>query len=285
MKWYKKYLAVFEKPFSNAPPEIVNEVKENLSKIKSVTPVASVVVIAYNEEKRLLSCLWSLSDSKCKYPIEIIGVNNNSTDRTADVYDAVGLKYYFEEKKSAGYARNRGLYEAKGKYYICIDADTMYPPKYIETMIERLEKPGVVAACSLWSYAPSKEFPRLWMTIYEFFRDVHLFVLSFKSPEYCIRGMVFAHVADLARVDGYRVDIKRGEDGTMAFGLKKHGKICFVRNRKARVVTSTATLKADGSLINAFWERVKGALKGSRKYFRKNKGVVKDHPSNLIDKD
>ncbi|MCE5321001.1 MAG: glycosyltransferase family 2 protein [Bacteroidales bacterium] len=282
MKWYDKYLTVFEKPFIDASEETICSIKSNLSALQSENPVASVIIIAHNEEKRLLSCLWSLSDSICKYPIEIIGVNNSSTDRTADVYQSVGLRYFDEERKSSGYARNRGLYEAKGKYCICIDSDTMYPEKYVEIMIDKLEKPGVVAVCSLWSYVPSKEFPRFWMSIYEFIRDIHLLMLSFKNPEYCVRGMVFAHVTDLAKQYGFRVDLKRGEDGSMTLCLKKHGKVYFVRSRKARAVTSTSTLSSDGSLANAFWQRVKGALKGAKKYFVKKKGVIKDDPSNLI---
>jgi len=71
MKWYSKYLSVYEKPFVNAPQYVIDQVREKLKSLQSSDPVASVVVIAYNEERRLLSCLWSLSETKCKYPIEI----------------------------------------------------------------------------------------------------------------------------------------------------------------------------------------------------------------------
>ena len=282
MSWYKKYLSVFEKPFSSAPQYIIEEIKAKLCAVQNDNPVASVVVIAYNDETRLLSCLWSLSETKCKYPIEIIGVDNNSADRTADVYKAVGLRYYNEDKKSCGYARNRGLQEAKGKYYICIDSDTMYPKKYVETMIDALEKPGVVAASSLWSYVPSKEYPRFWMFFYELFRDINLFFLSFKSPDWSVRGLVFAYVAELGRKVGYNVKIIRGEDGSMAHGLMQYGKIAFVRKRKARAVSCTSTLRADGSLAKAFWLRIIFAVKRIKKYFIKAKGESIDHPSNLI---
>jgi len=282
MKWYSKYLEVFEKPFSTAPQHIIDDAKAKLAAVQSENPIASVVVIAYNDETRLLSCLWSLSESKCKYPIEIIGVDNNSADRTADVYKAVGLRFYNEDKKSCGYARNRGLQEAKGKYYICIDSDTMYPEKYVETMIDALEKPGVVAVSSLWSYVPSKEYPRFWMFFYELLRDTHLFLQSFKSPERSVRGLVFAYNIEFGKKVGYRVQIIRGEDGAMAYGLKQYGKIVFVRGKKARAISCTSTISADGSLKKAFWTRVQGVIKGIRKYFVKATGEVKDQPSNLI---
>lgn len=40
-------------------------------------------------EKHLLACLWSLSEMQCKYPVEIIGVDNESKDRTAEIFQAV----------------------------------------------------------------------------------------------------------------------------------------------------------------------------------------------------
>jgi len=285
MKWYSKYLTLLEKPFEALPQQTIDEIRENFKSLNSEAPVASVVIIAYNEEKRLPACLWSLSDNKCKYLVEILGVDNNSSDRTADVFKASGIRYFAEPRKGPGYARNRGLTEAKGKFLICIDADTIYPPRYIEIMIDALNKNNdVVAVSSLYSFIPSKQFPEFWLFFYELFRDIHVFLLSFKSPERCIRGAVFAHDTELGKKIGYRVNIMRGEDGSLAYSLKEYGKILFIRNRKARPVTSTSAFNADGSLKSAFKSRVISALKGFRKYFFKTKGEVKDQPSNIIKK-
>lgn len=56
-----------------------------------------------------------------------------------------------------------GLNHARGKYYICIDSDTIYPKKYIETLVKTLEKPDTVAVSSLWSYIPDKQHP--WLAV------------------------------------------------------------------------------------------------------------------------
>ena len=59
MKWYSKYLQVYEQPFASAPPEVVGFVKKKLRKLsENKQPLASVVLICHNEETRLLSCLW-----------------------------------------------------------------------------------------------------------------------------------------------------------------------------------------------------------------------------------
>ncbi len=281
MKWYKKYLQVFEKPFAEAPSDVIEQTRKNIAMLQSDNPLASVVVIAYNEEQRLLSCLWSLSDNKCRYPIEILGVDNNSTDRTNDVFEAVGLPCYSETKQSCGYARNRGLQEAKGKYYICIDSDTMYPPHYIESHIKQLEKEGIVASSALWSYVAGKEYPRFWLFFYELIRDIHLYFQSFKRPELSVRGLVFAYNIEFGRKVGYRVDIIRGEDGSMALGLKKFGRIKFIRSPRARAVTCTATLRNDGNIFKLFFKRVSNSIKNKEIYFR-SKEVYKDEDSNIV---
>ena len=82
MTWYNKYLNIYGKPFSEVSPIILVEIKNQLASLQSIDPLVSIVVSAYNEEKRLAACLWSLSDLKTQYPIEILGVNNNSNDKT-----------------------------------------------------------------------------------------------------------------------------------------------------------------------------------------------------------
>ena len=90
-KWYSKYLQVYEKPFSEASPFIVEEVRQNIAKLQSNNPIVTVSLIGYNEEKHLHACLWSLSEMQCKYPVEIIGVDNESKDRTAEIFQACGV--------------------------------------------------------------------------------------------------------------------------------------------------------------------------------------------------
>ena len=85
-KWYDKYLSIYGKSFDDVPDSILDEIKSKLAHQQSDEPLISIVVIAYNEEKRLAACLWSLSELQTTYPIEILGVNNNSKDRTEQVY-------------------------------------------------------------------------------------------------------------------------------------------------------------------------------------------------------
>lgn len=281
MKWYEPYLSVYEKPFEEAPAPIIEEVKEKIARLQSDQPIVTVSVIGYNEEKHLLACLWSLSNTVCKYPIEIIGVDNDSKDRTAEIFQKLGVPYYTETRHSCGWARSCGLAHAKGKYHINIDSDTMYPPKYVETMVDALEKKNVVGASSLWSYIPDKEHPWWQLKIYEFTRDCYLFLQSFKRPELSVRGLVFAYHTELGRKIGIRTDIIRGEDGSLALGLKDYGKIAFVRRKSARAVSGYGTVSADGSLFNSLKSRIISRIKEIKKLFT-SQSEYKDEESNLI---
>ena len=283
MKWYQTYLSVYEKPFDEAPKAVVEEVKTKIGRLQSEHPLVTVSVIGYNEEKHLLACLWSLSNQQCKYPMEIIGVDNDSKDRTGEIFQATEVPYYIETQHSCGWARSCGLAHARGKYHINIDSDTLYPPHYVETMVDTLEKKGVVGVSSLWSYIPDKEHPWWQLKIYEFARDCYLFLQSFKRPELSVRGLVFAYHTELGRKVGIRTDIIRGEDGSLALGLKKYGKIAFVRKRKARAVTGYGTVSADGCLFNSFKNRVRKGLKNFSSLFT-SKSEYKDEESNLIKK-
>ncbi len=281
MSWYKKYLSIYEKPYAEISQDVIDEIKGNIERLQSDDPVVTVSIIAYNEEKHLPACLWSLSEMQCKYPVEIIGVDNDSKDRTAEIFKAAGVNYYTEDRHSCGYARMCGLTKAKGKYHINIDADTMYPPKYVEIMVDELMKEGNVGVCSSWSYIPDKEHSRLALTCYETARDIHLWLQHFKRPELSVRGLVFAYNTQLAQEIGIRTDIKRGEDGSLALELKKYGKIVFIHNRKARAITGYGTVGADGSLFNSFKVRFKKAFHNIGSLFTQ-KTSYEDKEDNLI---
>lgn len=63
-----------------------------LAERQSDRPLATVSVIACNEEKRLTACLWSLAEQRCRYPMEIIATDNLSKDRTAEISETLGRR-------------------------------------------------------------------------------------------------------------------------------------------------------------------------------------------------
>lgn len=278
--WYDKYLSIYGKSLEEIPEAILNEIKEKLAARQSKDPLVSVVVIAFNEECRLTACLWSLSELQSQYPIEILGVNNNSKDRTEAVYQRLGLPYFNESRQSPGFARQCGLKNAKGKYHFCIDADTFYPHRYVDLMMTKLTKSDVSCVSSFWSFFPDENHSRMGLFFFELIRDAFLFVQHFKRPELCVRGMVFAFNADYARQVKIRTDIRRGEDGSLALSLKPFGRIAFLYHRKARPVTGYGTIGSQ-SIWQSFIQHVKIQSKGLSRIFYK-KDFYEDSDENLV---
>lgn len=280
MKWYDSYLPIYGRPFEEVSPAVIAETRGKLAALQSDRPLISIVVIAYNEATHLQACLCSLSNISCKYPLEIIGVDNDSTDCTAEIFRQSGIPYFTEYQHSCGYARRCGLHHSKGKYYFDIDADTLYPPHYFDILMEQLLKPGVSCVSSLWSYVPDANHSALGLKIFELCRDIFLYIQHFKRPELSVRGLVFAYNADYGRQVEYRVDIIRGEDGSMALSLKQFGRIAFVYNRKARAITGYGTLNEE-SLLHSFIKRVKIQTKGIGRIFC-SKAQYDDEEDNLV---
>lgn len=282
MAWYSDYLAVYEKNFDEvAYADVITSVREKLASIQSDKPLVTLSVIAYNEEKHLLACLWALSNIKTKYSIEIIGVDNDSKDHTADVYKALGVTYYTETKHSCGHARLCGLNHAKGKYHINVDADTLYPSTYVDAVIDVMEKhPDVMGVSATWGYYPDEKRSRIGLYFYTLFRDWYLAIQAIKRPELSVRGLVFSYRTEQARKEGIRTDIIRGEDGTLAFNLRKYGSIAFVRNKKVRAITGYGTVGND-SLIKSFLVRLRQAIKKVRGLFS-SANKYRDEDSNLV---
>ena len=279
-KWYEKYQSIYGKTLDEIPHQVLDKIKIQLAEKQSDNPIVSIVVIAYNEEKRLAACLWSLSELQTKYPMEILGVNNNSMDRTEEVYQRIGLPYFNETQQSPGFARQCGLEHAMGKYHFCIDADTFYPAKYIDLMMTKLERPDVSCVSSFWSFFPDENHSRFGLFLFEMIRDIFLWVQHFKRPELCVRGMVFAFKTDLARQVKIRTDIRRGEDGSLALSLKPYGQIAFLYNRRARPVTGYGTIGSQ-SLWQSFVQHVKIQGKGiSRIFFKKD--YYEDSDDNIV---
>lgn len=279
-KWYDKYLSIYGMPFDEVSCIILDEIKTKLASQQSEDPLVSIVVIAYNEERRLAACLWSLSELQTKYPIEIIGVNNNSKDRTEEVYQRLELPYFNELKQSPGFARQCGLENARGQYHFCIDADTFYPPQYIDLMMSKLTKPNVSCVSSFWSFFPDEKHSAFGLFLFELVRDAFLYVQHFKRPELCVRGMVFAFKTDFARKVKIRTDIRRGEDGSLALSLKPYGKITFLYNWNARPVTGYGTIGSQ-SLWQSFVQHVKIQGRGLTRIFYK-KDHYEDSDDNLV---
>ncbi len=111
-------------------------------------PYVSIVMAAYNEEKDLGRCIESLKNQDYpKYKIEIIVVDNNSTDRTAEIIKSHGARYILETNRGRAEARNTGIRLARGDIIVIIDADCVAESGWMRRLVAGFVDPrvGIVA--------------------------------------------------------------------------------------------------------------------------------------------
>ena len=80
---------------------------------------------------------------------EIIVVDNNSTDMTAEIGARFGVRVFREERQGYGHAYFKGLAEATGDIIVTMDGDGTYPPEEIPRLVELLlsEQLDFISAC------------------------------------------------------------------------------------------------------------------------------------------
>lgn len=118
MMWYDKYNRIYNHPASEVSTEILKEIGDGYRRVHSAEPLVSVIAIAHNEGERILSCIWSLVDNVCRYPVELLIVDDDSEDGMSEMLSTIGIQTIFEKRRSPGYARQAGLDRAKGKYCV-----------------------------------------------------------------------------------------------------------------------------------------------------------------------
>ncbi len=94
----------------------------------------SVVIPCYNEEEGVARVISSLPESID----EVVVVDNDSTDGTAEVARRMGARVVFEKKKGYGAAYKAGLPEVTGDITVTMDGDGTYPAEQIEECIDHL---------------------------------------------------------------------------------------------------------------------------------------------------
>lgn len=99
----------------------------------------SVVIPCYNEEEGIARVIPSLPKSVD----EIVVVDNNCTDRTAEVARGLGARVVFEKRKGYGAAYQAGLAAVTGDITVTMDGDGTYPADQIEECVAYLLDNGV----------------------------------------------------------------------------------------------------------------------------------------------
>jgi hypothetical protein len=100
----------------------------------------TVIIPAFNASLCLQRCLESVF-SQQYLPVQIIVVNDGSTDNTKEIAAnyASRIEYFEQENRGPGAARNVGIKVARGDYIAFLDADDYWMPNFLSCCVQFME--------------------------------------------------------------------------------------------------------------------------------------------------
>lgn len=125
---------------------------------KRMQPLISVIVPVYNGERYLKNCIESI-ETQSYEPLEIIVINDGSTDGTAEVCEKLAqsyenLSFITTEDLGVSASRNHGITLAKGELLTFVDADDRIHPQMLQRLYGAMERTGSdIAGCrfTIWN--------------------------------------------------------------------------------------------------------------------------------------
>lgn len=125
---------------------------------KRMQPLISVIVPVYNGERYLKNCIESI-EAQSYEPLEIIVINDGSTDGTAEVCEKLAqsygnLSFITTEDLGVSASRNHGITLAKGELLTFVDADDRIHPQMLQRLYGAMERTGSdIAGCrfTIWN--------------------------------------------------------------------------------------------------------------------------------------
>lgn len=254
--WVKEILAKYDS--KKVTPVALDELKKGLAKYRCAEPEVSIVIPAYNEEKDILRMLASFARMQPDYKTELIVVNNNSKDRTKEILESLNVNVIDELRQGISYTRQTGLEQAKGKYLLNADGDSLYPAGWINCYVEALKDEKVTCVYGTYSFFPSATISRFELALYEGAARLPLVLRKKKMNFFNVYGFNFAfRREDGLRAGGFNTQRQRWSDGWMAMMLSQSGEVVNTTDVRARVWTSDRRIVIDGGIISAVKKRLK----------------------------
>jgi glycosyltransferase involved in cell wall biosynthesis len=236
----------------------------------------SFVVPAYNEEAYLPACLESIlaQTRELGDAVEVIVVNNASTDRTREVALAIpGVRVVDEPQKGLTFARQAGFLASSGELIANVDSDGRLPPGWVAQVLDAFaQNPKLVCLSGPLVYYDLSRIQRLGVTMFYWLAKtlyaLNRYVLHKGSM---VQGGNFILRRDaLEKIGGFNTAIAfYGEDTDIARRIYPMGDVDFTL--KFKIFTSGRRLRHEGVLtmggrytINYIW-----TLFGSKPYSEK----------------
>ncbi len=194
----------------------------------------SVIVPVYNISSYLDRCIISLIKQSCFEKLEIILVNDGSTDNSLDVCHKYSRKYnnivvISKENGGVSSARNIGISVATGEYMAFVDGDDYVAPDFFESMLDAIEKSKselvVFDYYNVYEDGKIKSYRSLSKPIY--FSGNRIMVEFLKGGTIGINLFDKLYVSEIVKQISFDTKIRIGEDLLFIFEYIKRINTCL----------------------------------------------------------
>ena len=193
----------------------------------------SVIIPAYNESQTITAAINALKNQSFpRSEFEIIVVDNNSNDNTAEIAAIVGAdKIVNEAKRGTNIARQRGFQESIGEIVAFLDADSTPPPNWLALIRQYLSIDGVAAVSGPFDYG-FRGWKRIAAGLYTHYvfryMDRILFFIFRRKAGVIIGGNFAASRSAIQQIGGLPPLRFHGDDAAVAILISRMaGKVIF----------------------------------------------------------
>lgn len=191
----------------------------------------SIVIPAFNEADyigKTLASLFQAADSlrkKENISVEVIVVDNNSVDSTADLARELGATVVKEMEHNVARVRNTGARLARGDVLLFVDADTTVPDGLLSEIVETLTESTCFGGAVDTLYEPAKVTSKIYLELWRLIGK--LAGMAQGATQFCRRDVFFA-------LDGFDETLFMGEDVDFYWRLRR-----LAKRQKSRVTFLT----------------------------------------------
>lgn len=208
----------------------------------------SVVLPAYNEEKLIGACLESIVNQTIpRDEYEIIVVDNNSTDRTAEIAKSKGANVIsYTDKKGAIWAKQYAAEQASCEIIVVTDADTIVEKDWLENISLIMENPKLQCIGGTVLATDSNFLAKYILILFDYYALASQLV---GIPFIWGSNMAFRKKA-YEKIGGFNTRLKTGDDWEFTMRIQKeYGIRSAIYTNKLKVKTSPRKQERLDSLI------------------------------------
>lgn len=144
----------------------------------------SIVIVSWNARQALRGCLESVIAQDTEPALEVLVIDNASSDGSAEMVDReFPAVQVLRNAVNAGFAKasNQGIRQARGRYVLLLNPDTIVRPCALERMLTYADAhpdigalgPTLLAENGQIDYRGARQFPTLWSEVLKRLRLAH----------------------------------------------------------------------------------------------------------------